>query len=789
MPKTFNKITPFNGGKITVQFNTETQEPVSIQVYEDIGEDPWMGTGFTAKDLSDALADIPRNRMLDVRVNSVGGSVWDGLAMKTLLSEWKAGFNASIDGMAASVASWFIMDAKEIRAPKHAQMFIHPAWGFVVGNADDMKRCADQLQKTSNQIADIYAKKSGMSSSECMDLMNKETLMTAEEAKEYGFIDKLTDDEPIKNFTDGQLANMRSKLAILNSIKTPAKEQGKTQNEMNKEQMIALLNKWGVSIPKDATDEQLQLLVESGKPKQKIEIKFKNGKDGEHHNDCKCGACFEIEPENDETNNRLASLLNKAEQREKAAVKLMVTNRVKACVEADKIPVGQMNDWIDDACNAADPDKVLNRLEALDSKPIGVPALSIEVGESTGVEDLNKAMDKMLEPSKHLSKNRLAGDDEDRKLVARNASNINRMLNSLKKFNEKGEMIGPIRQMFDAWASSPRNANTMTADLLRQTILSEIMRAFKRRFASLSYFAHTYQSVALEGTDYVKVPYYPLDTTASTEFKYSDGYVITPGSVTSSKSILVGGKGDGVASAGSFRKYKGLAFNAYEVRRQPWLNIAQLTVMAGEQLAMDVRAEIIGVNVKQANFGNAIWTGAPGGFDHTVVTQYLQLAALNADWPEMMRNCVLASAYYTALAADPGITPWMTIGSTDVLRKGIIGGLYGFDEITYDAKLPVANYIRGGDGTVTAGADPNLAGYICYPSAVLVATAPIAPPPGVLKKLVSYEQVVDDQTQLAFTYKYFGIEKDDADSEIIECCGGSNVGETAALKRLTSSGV
>lgn len=780
MPNTFNKITPFNGGKITVAFNKEDEQPVTINIYEDIGEDPWSGNGFTAKDLADTLADIPRNRKLDVRVNSVGGLVWDGLAIKTLFDEWKAGFTMSIDGMAASVASWMCMGATEIRAPKHAQMFIHDAWGFTMGNAQDMQETAKQLDKTSQQIADIYARKSGMSASECRDLMRKNTLMTAEEAKEYGFIDKLTDDEPIKNFTDGQLANMRSKLAILNSIKTPADKQGKTQNEMNKEKMIALLNKWGVSILKDATDDQLWELVQAGKPEAKKDPENKKTEPKKE---------VEEDEEDDETNNRLASLLNKAEQREKAAVKLMVTNRVKACVEADKIPAGQMNDWIDDACNAADPDKVLNRLEALDSKPIGVPALSIEVGESTGVEDLNKAIDKMLEPSKHLSKNRLAGDGEDRKLVARNASNINRMINSLKKFNEKGEMIGPIRQMFDAWASSPRNANTMSADLLRQTILSEIMRAFKRRFASLSYFAHTYQSVALEGTDYVKVPYYPLDTTASTEFKYSDGYVITPGSVTSSKSILVGGKGDGVASAGSFRKYKGLAFNAYEVSRQPWLNIAQLTVMAGEQLAMDVRAEIIGANVKQANFGNAIWTGAPGGFDHTVVTQYLQLAALNADWPEMMRNCVLASAYYTALAADPGITPWMTIGSTDVLRKGIIGGLYGFDEITYDAKLPVATYIRGGDGTVTAGADPNLAGYICYPSAVLVATAPIAPPPGVLKKLVSYEQVVDDQTQLAFTYKYFGIEKDDADSEIIECCGGSNVGETAALKRLTSSGV
>ncbi len=783
MPKLFNKITPFNGGKITVSFNKEVDEPVTIQIYEDIGADPWSGNGFTAKDMADALSDIPRNRTFDLRVCSAGGLVWDGLAIKTLLDEWKPGFTMSIDGMAASVASWMGMGAKEIRAPKHAQMFIHPAWGIVVGNADDMNRCAQQLQKTSNQIADIYARKTGMSSRECLDLMNEETLMTAEEAKEYGFIDKLTDDEPIKNFTDGQIANMKSKLAILNSLNKPANKQGKTQNEMNKEKMIALLNKWGVVAPKDATDDQLWDLVQAGKPENKTKNKKtepkKEGDDDEKDDDDK----------EEKSNNRLTALLNKAEQREKSAVKQMVTNRVKACVEADKIPAGQMNDWIEDACNAPDPDKVLNRLEALEAKTVGHPPLNVEVGESTGVEDLNKTVDKLLEPQKHCATNRIRPDDEDRKLIARNSANINRILNSLKTFNASGEMTGRLRQMWDAWASSPRNANTMDAGLLRQVILSEIMRAFKRQFATLSYFAHTYQSVALEGTDVVRVPYYPLDTIASSEFAYSAGYVVTPGSVTNSKSITVGGKGDGVASAGSFRKYKGLAFTAYEIRRQPWLNIAQLTALAGEQLAIDVRAEIIGVNIKAANFGNAIWSGAAGGFDHTTITQYLQNAKIKAFWPDSMSNVVLAPDYYTALAADPGITPWLNIGTTDILRKGVIGGLYGFDNIAYDALLPVANYIRGGDGAVTAGSDLNLAGYMCYPSAVLIATAPIMPPPGVLKKLVSYEQVVDDQTGLAFTYQYFGIEKDNADSEIIECCGGSAPGELAALKRITSAGV
>src|ERR1043166_6396624 len=150
----FSKVTPFKNGKITVKFNRADEEPATIQIYEDIGEDPWSMQGFTAKDFSDALSDIPRTKPIDLRLNSAGGNVWDGFAIKTLLDEWPAKKTASIDGMAASLASWLPMSVDEIRAPRHAQMFIHPAWGVTAGNASDHRRAAEDLEKTSGQIAE-----------------------------------------------------------------------------------------------------------------------------------------------------------------------------------------------------------------------------------------------------------------------------------------------------------------------------------------------------------------------------------------------------------------------------------------------------------------------------------------------------------------------------------------------------------------------------------------------------------------------------------------------------------
>lgn len=818
----FNRVIPFNGGrgKITVTFNrAQEDEPVTIQIYEEIGEDPWSGSGFTAKDFADALSDVPRSRAIDVRINSPGGMVWDGLAIKTLFDEWPAKKTASIDGMAASVASWFMMGADEIRAPKHAQMFIHPAWGMAVGFADDMRKLANDLDKSTQQIGGIYSRKTGMSLTECLDLMKAETLMTAEEAHELGFIDKITEEQPLSNFSETQIANMKSKLAILNSLSASPGGANHQQNQnkdtdMDRKAMIALLNKWGVKHDANATDEQLNLLVEQGKPKATNAIKYKNGKDGDHDDDCDCDSCMKKNKLQPATAaavnasidaNRLETILNRldaaqarldaAEAREAESKKNSVLTWVTGLIESGRLPANQLNEVRDLAVAAPDLEKFKGVFDKLPERAPGhdpLPADLITEGELSSIEGLNRAIDVLGAPARHLSKNRIQPDIQDRVTIGRNAKETGRIINSLKKFDASGNLTGPLVDMWNAWASgsisSPRNANTMSADLLRQVILSEIMRAFKRQFTSLNFFAHTYQNVPLEGNDFVKVPYYPLDTTASTEFTYSAGYVVTPNAQTLAKSILVGGVGSGVATSGSGRKYKGLQFSAYEIRRQPWLNISQLTVMAGEQLAIDVRADIIGTQITKANFGNAIWTGVAGGFDHTVVTQYLQNAAIKAFWPETMRNAVIAPDYYTSLAADPAITPFLAIGTTELLRQGVIGGLYSFQNILYDALVPVSTFIRGGDGASTPGNDPNLCGYICYPSAVLVATAPIMPPPGVLKKLVSYEQVTDDQTGLSITYQYFGLELNNVDNEIIECTYGSGLGEVAALKRLTSSG-
>lgn len=825
MPKETKKLSkgPFN---LSVTYDKASQEPVQLMIYQDIGDDPFGGEGFTSQDFLEITKDLDRNQPIDFRINTAGGLVWEGMAIKTLIDEWKGKKTGSIDGMAASVGSWLLCNKDiELRAPRHAQMFIHPAWGLVMGNAEDMRNEADNLEKTTGQIAEIYSRKTGKPVSEWLELMTANSLFTAEEANKLGLIDRLTDEEPISNFSAIQVRNMKAKLATLNSLRQPITQK---QNIMNRKEKIALLNKWGVSVSKNASDDFIEKMlkgIQSTLPQNAAT--FKNGNDGEHKADCTCAECsMKNAPEPSQeppgsdapgatkeketelftaaTANRLTKMEEQMNRQFQAQRRTIIQSSLDKLVEAGKLTGNAVAKWLNLALKEEEVDGVNPIVEQLNSLPAsnlpGREPLNIVIGESDSLADLEKNIKNLYQAQDHYNRNKTGPRTlSERQEIGDRSKTMSRLVNRLKKYSAKEnfnsitgpmpELVGPLREAWDSWAAgSPHNANTMSTQLLRQIIMSEVMRAFRRQFASLSIFCHNFGNVPLEGTDKMEVPYYPLDTVPSTEFNYANGYVINPNAQTLYKEVFVGGIGNGVATPGSGRKYKALQFTAYEIRRQPWLDIQKLSVMAGEQLAIDVRADILGTQINAANFGNAIWTGAAGGFDHTVVGNVLLLAAINAFWPLRGRNVVLNPAYYTNLAIDPGITPLLAIGTTDVLREGIVGGLYGFENIIHDPLIPVLNSIRGGDGAAVAGTDVNEAGFMAWPSAVLVATAPIMPPPGVLRKLLAYEQITDDQTGLAFTYQFFGDETRNRDNEIIECSYGSGLGELKALFRLTSQG-
>lgn len=164
------------------------QNSVEIYVYDEIGF--W---GITAKEFARDLKELDPKDSIDLRINSPGGSVTDGIAIYNLLKRHKARVNVFVDGLAASMASVIAMAGDTITIPENALMMIHNPWGGAMGDADEMRKTADLLDKMKKALISAYAEKTGMEDDEISALMDSETWMTGAEAVQNGFATQTSD--------------------------------------------------------------------------------------------------------------------------------------------------------------------------------------------------------------------------------------------------------------------------------------------------------------------------------------------------------------------------------------------------------------------------------------------------------------------------------------------------------------------------------------------------------------------------------------------------------------------
>lgn len=144
---------------------------------------------------------------LDIEIHSPGGSVLDGYKLYHSLMELRERgvyVTATINTLAASMASVVAMAADKIRMVTGGQMMIHEVSGGMSGNAEQMASYAKLIDGMSQEIAEIYAGRTKKTPDEMRDLMRKETWMGAKVALEEGFIDEVIDrkfDTPAKNMS------------------------------------------------------------------------------------------------------------------------------------------------------------------------------------------------------------------------------------------------------------------------------------------------------------------------------------------------------------------------------------------------------------------------------------------------------------------------------------------------------------------------------------------------------------------------------------------------------------
>jgi len=179
----------------TIRNQADDEGSAEILLYGDIGDSLWSeGTG--AKQFAEDLKKCGKVGNLNIRINSPGGSVFEGLAIYNTLERHSAKKTVTIDGLAASIASVIAMAGDTVVMPKNAVMMVHDPLAMTVGNAEDHRKMAEGLDKIKTGLISAYAKKTKMSNQDIADLMSDETWMTANEAVEWGFADEVA--EPMR---------------------------------------------------------------------------------------------------------------------------------------------------------------------------------------------------------------------------------------------------------------------------------------------------------------------------------------------------------------------------------------------------------------------------------------------------------------------------------------------------------------------------------------------------------------------------------------------------------------
>lgn len=199
-PRVYNRA----GERVPVQDKTwyavhasgeATERVIEVFVYGEIG-----GWGITANQfVQDLRAMDDGVSPVIAAFNSIGGDLFDGLAMHNALSRLGERCTGRVDALAASAASVAVCGAHRVVIASNAMLMIHNPWTYAAGDAEDFRKVADVLDQTMEAIIAAYkAKAPDIDEVELRRLVANETWLTANEAVALGLADEVGDGVAVK---------------------------------------------------------------------------------------------------------------------------------------------------------------------------------------------------------------------------------------------------------------------------------------------------------------------------------------------------------------------------------------------------------------------------------------------------------------------------------------------------------------------------------------------------------------------------------------------------------------
>ena len=187
--------------KIETRFEVKNEadsDTAEMYLYGVIREAYWWdeeGSCISSKGVRKKLEGL-KGKDINVHINSRGGDVFESIAICNLLKQHDGEINIYIDAMAGSGASIIATAGKTVRMFANSMQMIHKAWTIAMGNADDMRKVATDLDKVDASVKASYMSKFVGTEEELGQLIADETHLTAEECKTFGLCTEIIQEEP-----------------------------------------------------------------------------------------------------------------------------------------------------------------------------------------------------------------------------------------------------------------------------------------------------------------------------------------------------------------------------------------------------------------------------------------------------------------------------------------------------------------------------------------------------------------------------------------------------------------
>ena len=196
-------------------YSMETSgDTADLYIFGDITGYPWDEKDKDAYSIVKELTGLS-SKEVNVHINSYGGEVAEGLAIYNSLKRHKAKVTTVCDGFACSIASVIFMAGDERIMNEASLLMIHNAWTWASGNADELRKEADDLDTINQAAVAAYLSGVSITEEEVKELMNNESWIAPSDALSYGFATAIesngTSEKPSQNARKLLFAKMSEK--------------------------------------------------------------------------------------------------------------------------------------------------------------------------------------------------------------------------------------------------------------------------------------------------------------------------------------------------------------------------------------------------------------------------------------------------------------------------------------------------------------------------------------------------------------------------------------------------